>query len=299
MLEYLHFHAGHQQTAVFFMHQVWGLNGPNAPWFYPLTLTVVTLPLLTLTFILWGAIPILVRPHRRPLGALFLLCALTMLGVAAMPSTPRYDGVRLFLPAFAFLALVGAAGFVHVMYWIELAMARGGRNIYSLRRLGRSAAALFGLAIVLEGGSACIRYYPYLLSYFNPLVGGLRGAEAHGYEVTYWNDALNSDVLDFLNSLPSPGGRPIRIRALAMHELCLDQLQAWGLLRSDIDFHAPPPYDFHLLQMRRGMFRRPERALADSGKFPVVKAWGKDGVDLLVLYQTGIPFEQYWPTLPQ
>jgi hypothetical protein len=40
--------------------------------------------------------------------------------------------------------------------------------------------------------------YPFGLSYYNVLVGGLSGAERLGLEVTYWSDAIDDVLLDDL-----------------------------------------------------------------------------------------------------
>ena len=40
--------------------------------------------------------------------------------------------------------------------------------------------------------------YPFGLSYYNALVGGLPGAERLGLEVTYWSDAVDDVLLDRL-----------------------------------------------------------------------------------------------------
>ena len=95
--------------------------------------------------------------------------------------------MRLFLGAFPFLALLAgkgldlALGILPGLFW----------------RLGAGALALF---LTLPG---IVRMDPCLLSYYSPLVGGLKGAERLGMETTYWGDALTPE---FLEALP-PGTR--------------------------------------------------------------------------------------------
>ena len=136
------------------------------------------------------------------------MCVLVMLAVASAPKTPRYDGVRLFLPVFPFLALLGGKGSLVLVRWVE----RMGSA-----RLTRWVAAAIGLAIAAEGGWALVSYYPFELSYFNSIVGGLPGAEKRGFETTYWGEALNDDVLTQLNNLPDGSS----VCPLAMHAECL------------------------------------------------------------------------------
>ncbi len=299
ILEYLLYHARHQQTALFFLGRRWGYGLENAPWFYPLVMTALTLPLTALIVIVLGLIRTLRGIHRRPYGALFLACAVVTFAVACAPSTPRYDGVRLFLSAFPFLALLGASGMAGLLSRFEhVAIGKSGIDDRRLRRLDRMVGIGVAIIVLFEGGLAIMRYHPYELSYFNPLVGGLSGAARRGFEVTYWGESLNSEVIERLNRLPdNPDGSAPSIGALALHELCLKHLQQWDLLRKDLRIGGPPPYDYHLLQMRRGFFNRPERALADSHRFPVVAMWEKTGVPILALYRTGAEFEYFWPTL--
>jgi|GEM_PF-966699 len=300
LLEYLAFHASHQQTALYFLGRKWGYGGVNAPWFYPLVMIGVTLPLFSLALVIYGILRTLFRIRRRPLGALFVLCAAVLLGVACAPVTPRYDGVRLFLPVFPFLALLGGAGLESLIRRIQRWTARSRRfHDLEILRVGHLLTAGAALAILAEGVTALVLYHPFYLSYFNPLVGGLEGAERRGFETTYWGEALNEEVIETLNGLPDrPDGAPPSIRPLALHGLNLAHLQEWGLLRADLRFDAEPPYDYHLLLMRRGFFNRPERALADTRAFPIERRWLKFGVPMIALYRTGEAFEQFWPTMP-
>lgn len=166
------------------------------------------------------------------------------------------------------------------------------------------AAFALVLALVLEGGLGILRYHPFELSYFNSLVGGLEGAQEQGFEVSYWGEALNEDVIEVLNQQIPDGAT---LKPLAMHELCLRHFQEWGILKSSILIAGDPPYDYpppyyaHLLQHRRGFFTQPETVLADSKRFRVIKEWTHDGtesgVPMMTLYKTGATFEAYMRTV--
>ncbi len=295
LLEYLYFHAIHQKTAVFYLGQTWGYTAtPNAPWHYPSVMILTTTPLLALALILIGIARTLMRPHRRPYGTLFLMCALVMWAVISMPAAPKYDGVRLLLPVFPFLALLAGSGFVGLIHRIEQLLAR--RSASDPARLARfihRLAFAFVLLLLVEGGGAIWRYYPFMLSYYNPLVGGLAGA-ADRFEAIYWGEALNQTVIDQLNSLPDGS----RIKPLVLHERNFEHLQRWGRLKDTLQIGGSPPFDFHILQFRRGFFSRPERALAETGLFePVFPPVEKFGVPLLAIYRTGPRFEEVWPRL--
>lgn len=309
LLEYLHFHAIHQKTAVWFMGEKWGYDAAhaNAPWFYPSVMLAITTPIVALALMAVGMVRTAIQPQRRPYGAFFLICALVMWAVASAPGTPKYDGERLFLPVFPFLALLGGSGFVSLMRRIEGVLGRfGARDPRRREWFTHKVAFAFVLMLLLDGGGAIWRYYPFMLSYYNPLVGGLKGA-SRDFEAIYWGEALNDDMIRFLNSLPAGS----KIKVLAMNEQNFKDLQAWGILDTKLRFDGDPPYDYHILQNRRGLFKRPERALADTRIFPKIYEVTADpvdakpgkGVPLLAIYKTDVPvngirYENYWPTLP-
>lgn len=288
ILDYLQFHATHQQTALYFMGRKWGYGGENAPWFYPSVMLGVTLPVGVLLLSGLGLVLIVLQALRRRLPLLVLLLALTMWVLASAPSTPRYDGVRLFLPLFPCLALFAGGGVAGLLDLTRWAAKRRG----NARQEVTVMACVLVFALAAEGAWGSSRAHPYLLSYFNPLVGGLSGAAEKGFEVTYWGDAVNEEVLTTLNRMIPDGER---LKVLALHELCFLQLQQWGKLKSTLAVSAAPPYYAHLVLHRAGFYGRPERALVESGRVPVLVRWSHDGVPLLSLYRTGPAFETFWP----
>ena len=153
------------------------------PWHFPLVMTAITLPPLILAASAGAGIRLLAR--REPGAAWLGLHLAFTLGLACLPGVPRYDGVRLFLAAFPFLALLAGRG-------LDLALG----SLPGPRwRLG---AAGMLLLLTLPG---IVRMDPCLLSYYSPLAGGLEGADRLGMETTYWGDALTPDFLAAL----SPG----------------------------------------------------------------------------------------------
>lgn len=129
---------------------------------------------------------------RRDLGLLVLLNAATCIGVVAFSKIPKYGGVKLFLPFFPFFALLAGVAFARL---VALVMAMW-------PRLGTRPLATGGAALVLAMTPAAIdlyRAHPYHLSYYGPLVGGLRGATSAGFERQYY-DVLYLSLADWLQS---------------------------------------------------------------------------------------------------
>jgi hypothetical protein len=248
----------------------------------------VTLPLSVLFFSGLGLILSLVFARSRKLPLLVLFLGLTMWAVASAPSTPKYDGVRLFMPLFPCIALLAGGGAEGV-----LALTR-----WSARRRGVARqemtvmACLMVFALAAEGAWGTVRVYPYVLSYFNPIVGGIAGADERGFEVVYWGEPINEEVVEALNRM-IPDGEKLKV--LALHEMCFLQLQQWGKLKSSIKLGGAPPYYAHLVLHRKGFHGRPERALVERDAFPALIRWSRSGVPMATLYRTGPAFESYWP----
>ncbi|MCX7625049.1 MAG: glycosyltransferase family 39 protein, partial [Candidatus Sumerlaeaceae bacterium] len=261
LAEYIKFYAAHQKTAVFYMGRMWGyIYGPPAPWHYPLVITGVAVPLWSLLLMVVGIVSTVVLARRRPVPMFYLLLSFTLIGICSLPNAPKYDGERLFFGAFAFLALLAAGGFCAVdtilRHWAEnnKAVGRWGRPFYLVAVLTAMGYNVRTLAVV----------HPDELNFFNALIGGARDAYEKGFETAYWGEAVNEDVIDYLNSLSKPG---TKFKPLALNELAFINLQGWGMLSNDgVYVAASEPYDYYILQVRQGFFGNRERALHFGAK---------------------------------
>ena len=205
-------------------------NAAYPPWHYPLVMTAAALAPAVLVAALYGA---WVLARKRPQGAGWLgLHALFTLGLACLPGVPRYDGIRLFLTAFPFLALLAGLG-------LDL----------GLRMLRRPALAVTAGVLVFVPTALKIRELsPCLLPYRSPLAGGL------DLEATFWGDALTPDFLARVSA-----GRP---RSVALAPLGQDYfrfLQLQGDLPASTAWARPEEADVLIVLGRRGMLT-PEMA---------------------------------------
>ena len=287
ILHYFYFHAAHQHTPVFFLGQKYNVEGLLVPWHYPFFMTLFTLPLTFLILFLIGLGRTVANMVKDKIGALVIIGAFFPLVLSSMPFSPQYDGVRLFFPAFPFVALLAAVGCVAFLY--SLPRITVPKISVSLR----DAIGIGLVFIVLLNGLYAIRtVHPFELSFFNSLIGGLPGAEKKGMETTYWGEALNEEALSFLNNNIPDGAK---IKALAMHDRALMLYQEWGSLKDTLILDSPPPYDYHILLARKGLFMRPERYLFDH--YEPIKTIARNGVPLLLIYKTGPRFEEEWWSL--
>lgn len=131
---------------------------------------------------------------------------------------PIHDGVRQLTMLFPPLAILA------------------GYAVFCFSRLGKWGA-LLRWAIFLGVCSSAYelsRIHPFELSYFNPLIGGARGAEKAGLDVTYYWDSVTPETLDWMNDQLPYGAKvlifpPTDVRVF-------DWYQRWKLLRADLKF---------------------------------------------------------------
>lgn len=160
----------------------------KAPWHYPLVMTVTTIPVGILFLVIVGARDAVRRLRAEPLLALLVVNVAVGLGVFMTPWLPKYDGARLFLHVFPFLALLAGIGGQRCWGWVA-------------RRRGARSRRPLSLAVVLfatQAGAVWL-IHPYELSYYNALTCGLWGADRLGLETTYWHDPVNRQLFRWLN----------------------------------------------------------------------------------------------------
>jgi hypothetical protein len=248
---YLSNKLGGRTTAVYYLGKCYGEI--HAPWHYPFVLTAVTVPLGLLVAFGIGLGRALRQIRAHSFCFLVLMNLLVIYGVAAFPGTPKYDGIRLFLPAFPFVA--GLAGMGIEYGWRRLA-AR-----FPQRRLLLGAAGVLFALVLLRAG---LSYHPYELSFYSGLVGGLRGAHRLGFETQYWGDVFTPQVMRKVNEL-CPKDSSVHVTPWDIH--CVQLLQAVGELRADLRFVTDiESADYIVLLVREAAFTEKERELYQRGK---------------------------------
>ncbi|MCK5448986.1 MAG: glycosyltransferase family 39 protein [Gemmatimonadetes bacterium] len=188
----------------------------RGPWHFAFVWTAIVIP-----------IPLLIAAglglSNRKSGGLLGLALVNLgvlYGVTLLPATPLHDGIRLFLAVFPFLCLLAGLGASRAS---DLLMERGPE--WLSRRPGFLAVAL--LLVVLGFPAArTLQYHPHQLSYFNALVGGVRGAERRGLEITTQKEVLNRAVLsDLVAVIP---GRAVIDPGFMLEEICFYQDIGWA-----------------------------------------------------------------------
>jgi len=232
----------------------------SLPWYNTLVWTLFVTPV---GFLVLGAAGIwaAVRNWRNErLGILLTGHWTFLMMLRALPHTPGHDGVRLFLPAFGLLALLGGLG-AHRL----------------LERFGRWAKVAIAAALA-EGVISVAVMMPVPLSYFSPIVGGLPGAAKLGMEPTYYWDALGQEARRFLAENTTPG-KTFVFRGWATSWLYLRRTGELPRQVAPIDGDSP---QWVVLQNRPGAFSDADRALVAEGR--PAYTLKKLGVDLIWIF---------------
>ena len=202
-------------------------------------MTLLTVPLVTLLPMLAGILRAPFGPHRA-LKLFLLVNGLVPLAVQAFLTSCRYDGVRLFLPAFPFLCALSAVGI--------------GELAVMIRRRGLRLAFLgaYACLFLVSVWFSLVRYHPHQASYYNELIGGVRGATRAGFETTYWCDGFR-DVLGWMDrNRDSVFWIPIGAHVF-------DTYADVGMVPQNLHILVSPAAvpdgaDYLVLQMRQGLF---------------------------------------------
>jgi len=297
LLAYLQFHFRHWQIAVTYF----GRKYPPAPWHYPIVMSAISMPPVTIAAGLLGAWRMIRQRtkaadkatgrerwqgsawRRRAAAALIGWGLALNYLFAALPSTPKYNGCRLFLPVFPLVAVAAGVG----VGWAARTVGRwaGARSSQAPEKSRRLGIALTVLIALVGPARAVIGFHPHQLSYYNMLIGGLPGAEAAGMEVTYWGETY-LDVALWLNR-NAPTGALAWIDPPGCESM-MGVYRNLGILRCDIRTtagpQALPDADYAIFQNKVTEFSEHARRLLAQREPAVVVPL--HGVPLLYIFET-------------
>lgn len=235
-----------QRVPVYYLGAVYDQRTHFVPWHNPAVSLLLMTPPGVLIMAAFGLLAALwpsrsvsnaERAARRLAGALaFGFLSLPVLRAAGL--VPAHDGLRQLVPSLCLLGLLAGVG----AYWL-------GQRLHGTRR----AVAIFAIVLGLgAAGFETVRYQPFGLCYYTPLVGGPRGAARLGMETTYYWDAVTSDVRQWLDeNLPRDATvlifPPPDVRVFEWY-------QRFGLLRGDIEWQQfnQPSAAANLTRLRAG-----------------------------------------------
>ena len=242
---HLNTHRGQFNVSILFWGRMYDLKN-SLPWYNTLVWVAITFPTLLLAMLPFGIFRMFPRdgqPERIRFSWLIVLNAIVLLVVRAVPGTPPHDGVRLFVAAFPFLAIIAGIGMSQLWQLTEK------------RLIGRLTVVL----VLIVGTSNLIYYAPQWLSFYNAVIGGVHGASRRGFEPTYYWDALDAEVIGTLNANIDENEK-IRFTP-AKNSLTLDFVRAWDGLQPAFRPGAPGEYRWYIFQYRPSGLTKVDRIL--------------------------------------
>lgn len=249
ILGFVFFHRYHPGVFTYYLGKQWSIQ----PWHYPFVMTFATMPAFTSILFLLGLLAIIFKPDKNKI--LILFNALFPLILIAMPSVPKYDGVRLFLPAFPFISMIAGFGAQKIFLLIKKSppSPRSSPHKKGERGSGRAIIFIFIVLFAFTVYSSIIKTHPYQSSYYSELIGGTEGAAKKGFELEYWGNA-------YIGALPWMNQHEQSTFWVYMADL--EPIVLWGfdlykkdgLLKESIKFGHKNNSDYLLLLIRQGFF---------------------------------------------
>jgi 4-amino-4-deoxy-L-arabinose transferase-like glycosyltransferase len=267
----LHLHRGDQASlniTTQFFGRLYNLDHP-LPWYNTLMWNAITVSPMLVLFGCLGIYGTASRWRADRAGMLLVLSWATLIVARALPWAPPHDAERLILPSFAFFAALVGVGF--------------GRALYRESLLAQDKIVAQGwakVALVLTFGAATfdsIAYFPFGLSFYNRLVGGLRGAVSLGMEPTYYWDSLDAKALRWLNE-HTAAGETIAFEAAPPKNMEL--LHRFGMLTPLVS--EPAQARWYVIQRRPSALLPHDWWLVEHAEPAFERALG--GVPLLDIY---------------
>jgi len=221
LLEYVRFHTGHEYYNMEFLGRTY--FEPPMPLGYAWLMTAATVPLVTLTLAVVGAVTALRKarkaeePHRSDY-AFWAVSLLMSYAPWLSPNTPIFGGTKHWMTAYPFLCLFAGLGFVRVCQALAAVAPLLSRPVVV------GACVLVG-PLVMTAHS-----HPFGLSAYTPLVGGAPGAASLGLNRTFWGYTTQS-LAPFINQA-APKKGTVYVHDTALQSFAM--FQEDGRLRRDL-----------------------------------------------------------------
>ncbi len=210
------------------------------PWHYPVVMMGAVVPAGLLVMAVMGIASVVRDEQATSTGWLLVLSTVGPMLPFLLGLVAAYDGERLFLSSFPFMAVLAGRGFLRTRDGLWRLLWRW-RPRLTARRDSTVLHSL--LTVALAGGvfvppaTSIARVHPYELAYYSELVGGIQGAARLGFETTFWADGYQG-TLEYINASASAGAT---VWADAYQVLWA--YQDLGRLRKDIFVPGSDPRD--------------------------------------------------------
>ena len=156
-------------------------SGVNIPFFYPYVYLAVTTPLSILISFLAGLIVTIIRV-RKGIHLLLLLWFFVPLLRFFDPHVSVIDGVRHFMEVVFPMCAIAGVGAMRIY------------GIIGKIRIIRDIRVIGVIILLVALTKNIVDYHPYETSYFNSLVGGIKGAQGK-FDIDFWGTPQREAIL--------------------------------------------------------------------------------------------------------
>lgn len=278
---YFTFHWDH----VHYLQQYFGtlLEVPPFPISFPFALTTLTVPIPLLALFLFGAFAYFWHERKRTNNHDRWLLSLNLMfpiALIALPTTPVFGGIKHWLPAMPFFALIAGLGFD----WIRR------RIVHKMleRRVVRVAVST-ALVCAFLGSSVVdsIQFRRHGTAYYNGLTGGISGAADWRMHRQFWGYSGRYG-LEYVNQHARRNAR------VAFHNTTYDAVTFYkrdGVLRQDIHWqrdpspHCTPQNALYLFHHQESFAQEEIEGWSRMKSWTPVEVHSADGVPMLSVYE--------------
>ena len=230
--QYVSFHMTHEHYFQYYLGRAY--QSPPFPMDFPFVMTLVTVPVVTLTAFLVGSVITVSALFRGKIpgrGSDYWFVCINMafpICLIALPGTPIFGGVKHWLLSMPFVCIVGGIGVTWMFARAWEGLVAIGVPRYRAYMRGAGVAAV--VVLLAPAVRDTIVYCPYGTAYYNELIGGLRGAARHRMQRQFWSYASRG-CLDYVNATAPPQAR-IDFQDATSGTCGMLKLEGW--LRSDL-----------------------------------------------------------------
>jgi hypothetical protein len=263
---------------IFFLNNYYSTSA--VPWYFTFFMTAVTIPETVLVLFMIGLFAILRQRPTAPVAGLFAINTIFILILGLFPGAVLHDVNRQMLPVLPWVVGLAAFGFFLLGRFVVTRCERI-KILQHVRSLRAKLSIMIFVLASFPAGLDLLVYHPYELSYYNRLVGGLRGAYKRGLEVTYYMEALNPTFLKYLNTKLPPNS------AINGHfsNFMLEYYQRENRLRQDLRITRENSFNYYVLLNRRSVFIENDQAF-ETVHPSLYDALRLDGVPLILIYKS-------------
>lgn len=165
-------------------------SGINIPWVYPWVYIFITTPIAILLSFLAGSIVVAIKLFKKnDIYPLLIIWLITPLLRYLSPKVSAIDGMRHFMEIIYPLSALAGVGFYTISDYLE--------KKAKIKKAGLVLFVFVTVALIYN----LAKYHPYQTSFYNILVGGIKGADGK-FDIDFWGTPQKDAMLWLNKNVP-------------------------------------------------------------------------------------------------